>query len=45
MNSDYHKPTDTVEKINFNKIVKISDLVYGIIQKISNQDHKLTADE
>lgn len=45
MNVDYHKPSDTVEKINFNKIVKISDLVYGIIQKISNQDHKLVADE
>lgn len=45
MNSDYHKPTDTVEKINFAKIVKMGDLVYGIIQKVSNLDHKLSTNE
>ena len=45
MNSDYHKPSDTVEKINFTKIVKMTDLIYGITQKISNQDHKLSTNE
>ena len=45
MNIDYHKPSDTVEKINFPKIVKMTDLIYGITQKISNQDHKLSKDK
>ena len=44
MEEDYHKPTDDTEKINFNKIVKITDLVYSILLKVSNLDHSLSRD-
>jgi len=45
MNKDYHKPTDTVDRINFDKIVKVADLIYNLTLKISNLDHKLTVDK
>ena len=45
MKKDYHKPSDTVDKINFPKMVKMTELIYAITQKISNQDHKLSVDE
>ncbi len=44
MMEDYHKPSDTVDKINFEKIKKMSDLVYHISLKLSNLDHKLVID-
>ena len=42
MQADYHKPTDTVEKINFVKIVKMVELLEKVVLKISNLDHKLS---
>lgn len=45
MKTDYHKPTDTVDKINFDKIVRMTDLIYNLFVKISNLDHKLSVDE
>jgi Peptidase family M28/PA domain len=45
MKKDYHKSSDTVEKINFNKIVKMTDLIYNLVLRISNLDHKLSVDE
>ena len=45
MLSDYHKPSDDFEKINFNKIEKTARLVYNIIDNISNLDHKLIVDK
>lgn len=44
MTVDYHKPTDTVEKINFKKINKISNLITNLALKIANLDHKLVVD-
>ncbi len=44
MTVDYHKPTDTVEKINFKKINKISNLITNLALKISNLDHRLIVD-
>ena len=41
MMKDYHKQSDTVEKINFTKIVKMVDLVENLVIRISNLDHKL----
>ena len=41
MEQDYHKPSDDVDKINFNKIAKITDLVYNILLRVSNLDHEL----
>lgn len=45
MMSDYHKPSDDFDKINFNKIEKTAKLVYNIIDNISNLDHKLIVDK
>jgi len=45
MTDDYHKPTDDVEKINFEKIEKCASLVTGLALRISNLDHKLTLDK
>lgn len=44
MTVDYHKPTDTVEKISFRKINKISNLITNLSLKIANLDHKLLVD-
>lgn len=45
MTEDYHKPTDDIEKINFNKIEKIVTLTVELADIISNLRHKLTADK
>lgn len=45
MTEDYHKPTDDVEKINFEKIEKISTLITELALRISNLDHKLMVDK
>ena len=45
MLEDYHKPTDDVEKINFNKIEKISTLITELALRISNLDHRLNVDK
>lgn len=44
MKKDYHRPTDTMEKINFDKIVKMSELIYELMIRVSNLDHTLTID-
>lgn len=36
MKDDYHKPTDDVDKINFEKIKKASELIYFTALKIAN---------
>ena len=45
MNEDYHKPTDTVEKINFEKMLRMTELIYNLMIRISNLDHKLSIDD
>jgi len=41
MTEDYHKESDEVDKINFDKIKKVADLVYETALRISNLNHKL----
>ena len=36
--SDYHKPSDTPEKINFDKLEKISKLIYLTIWNLANRE-------
>jgi Peptidase family M28 len=38
---DYHKPTDTVDKIDFAKMTKITRLVFETGWRIANLDHRL----
>jgi Zn-dependent M28 family amino/carboxypeptidase len=45
MTDDYHKPTDDVDKINFEKIEKVSTLITELALRIANLDHRLKADK
>jgi hypothetical protein len=38
---DYHRPTDTIEKIDFNKMTKVARLVFETGWRIANLDHRL----
>ncbi|HDQ00243.1 MAG TPA: M20/M25/M40 family metallo-hydrolase [bacterium] len=40
MHEDYHKPTDTVEKIIPEKMAQIARLVFGIVWQIANSDER-----
>jgi Peptidase family M28 len=39
---DYHRPTDTVDKIDFAKMTKITRLVFETGWRLANLDHRLT---
>ncbi|HKV93375.1 MAG TPA: M28 family peptidase [Candidatus Angelobacter sp.] len=39
---DYHRPTDTIDKIDFSKMTKITRLVFETGWRIANLDHRLT---
>ena len=45
MTVDYHKPTDDIEKINFEKILKTAKLSCGIALHVANMDHKVIVDK
>ena len=42
---DYHKPTDTIEKINFPVMKKRADLVFYTAWEIANRDERVKVDE
>ena len=44
MLEDYSKPTDDADKINYEKVEKISTLISAIAFEIANLDHKLKLD-
>ncbi len=44
MQEDYHKPTDTADKINITKIAKLVELCYQTILQLANLPHRLEAD-
>ena len=41
---DYHRTTDTVEKINFEKTAKIGQLIFHTIWQLANQDKTIEVD-
>ncbi len=41
---DYHQPTDTVDKINFEKIKKITDYIFFTAWEIANREEKVEPD-
>lgn len=45
IHEDYHKPTDTVDKIRFEKMAKITQLVFATAWDIANLDHRLIVDD
>ena len=44
VHADYHKATDTVEKIHFGKIANISKLIFHTAWQLVNQDKRIEVD-
>lgn len=44
VHADYHKPTDKVEKINFDKMEKITRLVFFTAWEIANRNERIVVD-
>jgi Zn-dependent M28 family amino/carboxypeptidase len=42
--ADYHQDTDTVEKINFEKMERIGRLVFHTAWQLANQDRRIEVD-
>jgi hypothetical protein len=42
---DYHQPTDTVDKIDFQKMERIDRLVFATGWRVANLDHRLVVDK
>ena len=45
IHEDYHKITDTVEKIDFQKIEKITRLVFLTAWELANRDERIVVDK
>ena len=45
LHEDYHKVTDTVEKINFKKIETIARLVFLTAWELANRDERIVVDK
>lgn len=41
---DYHQPTDTIDKIDFQKMARVARLAYATGFRIANLDHRLVVD-
>jgi hypothetical protein len=39
IHSDYHRPSDTVDRIIFDKVVRVSQLAYETGRRVANLDH------
>ena len=44
VHADYHQPTDTVDKINFEKMVRIGQLVFHTTWELANRDKTIEVD-
>src|SRR5207245_7216896 len=44
VHADYHKPTDTVDKIDWDKMSRVARLVYETGWRLANMDHMLKKD-
>ena len=42
IHADYHKPSDTVDKIDFSKLTQVTRLVFETGWRIANLDHRLS---
>lgn len=43
--ADYHRPTDTVDKIHFPKMEKIARLIFHTAWKVANRDKRIKVDK
>lgn len=44
IHDDYHKPTDTIDKIDFDKTSKIAKLVFNTAWQLANQSERIVVD-
>jgi Zn-dependent M28 family amino/carboxypeptidase len=44
VHEDYHRPTDTIEKIDFEKMEKITRLIFHTGWEIANRDKRIKVD-
>ncbi len=44
VHADYHKITDTVEKINFEKMAKVGKLIFHTIWELANREERIVVD-
>lgn len=44
LHADYHKSTDTIDKIDFEKMARVTRLVYGTSWRVANLDARLKLD-
>ena len=45
VHADYHQPTDSVDKIDFDKMERIDRLVFATGWRVANLDHRLVVDK
>lgn len=45
VHEDYHKPTDTADKLDYQKMEKIARLVFHTAWQLANQDEKIKVDK
>lgn len=45
VHADYHQPSDTIDKIDFEKMTKVARLVFATGWRIANLDHRLSVDK
>ena len=41
VHEDYHQPTDTIDKIDFDKMARVTRLVFETGWRVANLDHRL----
>ncbi len=44
VHEDYHRPSDTVEKIMFDKVAKIGNLIFHTTWKLANREKRIVVD-
>lgn len=44
LHADYHKSTDTIEKIDFDKLARITRLIYATAWRVANLENRLVID-
>jgi hypothetical protein len=44
LHADYHRSTDTIEKIDFEKMARIARLIYATGWRVANLDHRIIID-
>jgi Zn-dependent M28 family amino/carboxypeptidase len=45
LHEDYHKPTDTIDKLNFDKTAEVAKLVFNTAWEIANRKNRLVLND